>query len=166
MERDKLIYWAGFFDGEGHIELAFIISTPGAYYGSGGHYYFQLWIDQRIEKPNEFFAELLDNFGGRIIPHKKWPGSFRWYIGGQNGRQFLDAILPYLRVKRRTAELAIEFQKSKERTRERHLIRLPASEIELRDKILEEYFSLFRGTKSKRNRKFGRDYLKQCNSPF
>lgn len=159
MEQDRLGYWAGFFDGEGHIELTFTTSTLGAHYGHG-RYLFQLWIDQRIENPKVFFAELLNNFGGSIIPHDKWPGSFRWFISGEKGRRFLEAILPYLRIKRREAELAIDFQKSMQRTIDERLIRLPAPEIELRDKILEEYYALFKGTKSKRTLKFGRDYIK------
>jgi len=157
--KNELIYWADFFDGEGHIELAYRLSSSHSYLGHGA-YQFQVWADQRLDDPDYFFAELVNNFGGRVIPHKKWPGSFRWYIGSKLGRKFLEAILPYLRVQKRLAELGIAFQKSMQETRDNKLINVPKSEIIKRDNILREYFSLYRGTKSKRVLRLGQDYIK------
>lgn len=159
MEKDSLNYWAGFFDGEGHIELAYRLSTAHSYLGHGT-YKFQLWADQRLKNPDHFFAELINNFGGNVIPHKDWPGSFRWYISGKQGREFLEAILPYLRVQKRLAELGIAFHNSMQETRDNKLINVPRSEIIKRDNILLEYSSLYRGTKSKRVLRLGQDYIK------
>ncbi len=159
MDNKSLSYWAGFFDGEGHIELAYRLSTSHSYLGHGA-YKFQVWIDQRLKNPEHFFAGLLNNFGGHIVSHRKWPGSFRWHISGKAGRQFLEAIMPYLRIKKRLAELGIAFQKSMQETRDNKLINVPKSEIIKRDNILREYFSLYRGTKSKRILRLGQDYIK------
>lgn len=157
MRKEELAYWAGFLDGEGHIELA---HTNPATYSPHGRYMFQVWIDQWTDSPDVLFAELLHNFGGRVIAHKKVGNSFRWYISGKNGRQFLEALLPYLRDKRRVAELGIALQKRMDTYRSKKgTHRLPESEILARDAILKEYFSLVKGNKPKRIRKLGRRML-------
>lgn len=163
MKKDSIIYWAGFFDGEGHIELHYIPSLLQNLQYGRGHYQFQIWLDQRLNDPEEYFAELLTHFGGGIIHHYHRPGSYRWYNGSIRGRNFLEAILPYIRIQKRLGELAIEFQKSMQRTIDDRLLSVPDSEIEIRDKILEEYGLLFKGTKSKRVMRLGRDYI---NQPF
>lgn len=39
-----------------------------------------------------------------------WSNTLKWQLNGKKAARFLKEILPYLRVKRRQAELAIEFQ--------------------------------------------------------
>jgi hypothetical protein len=38
---------------------------------------------------------------------------YRWKIAGQAASEFLKAVLPYLVIKRKQAEIAIEFQATK-----------------------------------------------------
>lgn len=154
METDKLIYWAGFFDGQGHVELAYVKPTTAR---PRGRYSFQLWINKWARDPHTLFADLTSNFGGRVIPSDgSLPYNTRWYISGSTGRHFLESILPYLRVKKRVAELGIELQKRMERNGNKVLT---ATEIETRDRILEEYFSLIPGNKPSRIKKLGADFL-------
>jgi len=153
MDTVELAYWAGFFDGEGHIELAY---TSPTYANPRGRYAFQVWLDQWTETPDEFFAPLLDKFGGRVIPHKKNPNCYRWYISGENGRRFLESILPYLRKKKRVAELGIEYQSMMQKGRGGKRTRLEETDIRARDIILREYYRLTEVTQPKRKRKLGR----------
>ncbi len=156
MRPEELAYWAGFFDGEGHIELA---HTNPSGYNRYGRYMFQVWLDQWTDSPDIYFSQLLDNFGGRVIAHKEVGNVYRWYISGENGRRFLEALLPYLRDKKRAAELGIELQKRMQLGRGGRRTQLEESEVLARDTILKEYFSLIKGNKPKRIRKLGRRTL-------
>lgn len=153
MDAVQLAYWAGFFDGEGHIELAYTSPTSA---NPRGRYMFQVWIDQWTETPDEFFEPLVNNFGGRLIAHKKKPNSYRWYIGGENGKRFLETVLPYLRKEKRRAELAIQYQSMMQKGHGGKRSRLQESEIRVRDAILREYYTLTQVTQPKRSRKLGR----------
>lgn len=157
MTNVSLAYWAGFFDGEGHIELAHTNPTGSKPYGQ---YTFQLWIDQWTNSPQLVFSELLGTFGGRVIAHKPAANKFRWYISGPNGRSFLEALLPYLRKKKEAAKLGIELQKRMQLNRgARRSARLDEAEIYARDEILKKYYALFEGNRPKRIRKLGQRLL-------
>ena len=157
MDKEKLAYWAGFFDGEGHVELAFTNRKP---YSRRGRYMFGVWINQWTKAPDVLFDELSKNFGGVPKLQKKTPNNVRWQIAGPNGRQFLEALLPYLRKKKRQAQLGIEMQRRMDFYRnERRGRPLPESEILDRDAILLEYFSLFEGNKPKRKPNLGQYHL-------
>lgn len=152
MEKETNIYWAGFFDGQGHIELGYRKPTNSSPYGA---YIFQIWIDQWTKNPSEFYADLLEAFGGKLIPHKKSSGSIRWFISGEKGRGFLEALLPYLRGNKRAAELGIALHK---RMRTNGTL-LDEAECQARDIILEEYYSLMQDNEpKKRIRRFGQSY--------
>ncbi len=154
MKNDKLIYWAGFFDGQGHVELAY---TNPTHANPRGKYAFQVWINQWSKAPNEFFGELTANFGGRVIPSDKSsrPYNARWYASGTSARSFLESILSYLRKRKREAELGVDLQRRMAKNRGKPLTE---SEIKARDAILEEYFSLILGNNpSRRMRKLGSD---------
>lgn len=149
MEKEKSIYWAGFFDGQGHIELGYRKPTYSSPYGA---YIFQIWIDQWTKYPLEFYADLLDAFGGKLIQHQKSSDSVRWFISGERGREFLEALLPYLRSNRRAAELGIALHKRMHTDG----TRLNENECQARDIILEEYYSLMEDIEpKKRTRSFG-----------
>ena len=163
MKTTKLAYWAGFFDGEGHVELAFTNPKP---YSRRGRYMFGVWINQWTKTPDILFAELVGSFSGRPKPQKNSPNNFRWQIAGANGRQFLEALLPYLRKKKRQAELGIEMQRRMHFYRnERRGRPLPESEILARDAILLESFSLFEGNKPKRKPNLGQYHLLKGRNP-
>lgn len=148
------IYWAGFFDGEGHVELSYIPYKRYLY----GRYLFQVWIDQRTKDPSELFGEIISNFGGDTFEHKEYPGSYRWYASGLNGRRFLEAIVPFLRLKKRQAELGIELQKHMQYCKELKVGILSKVERLERDKILAEYYDSINSSNRRRKRKFALQY--------
>ncbi len=149
MEKGKSIYWAGFFDGQGHIELGYRKPTYANRYGA---YIFQIWIDQWTKNPLDFYADLIKTFGGKLIKHKKRSDSVRWYISGEKARSFLEALLPYLRGNKRAAELGIALHK---RMHTNGTL-LDEAECQARDMILEEYYSLVQDSEpKKRIRSFG-----------
>ena len=164
MKKEKLAYWAGFFDGEGHVELAFTNPIPSS---RRGRYMFQIWITQWTKTPYILFAELLENFGGKITKSQKnVTNIFKWHIAGPNGRQSLEALLPYLRKKKRQAELGIEMQRRMDFYRnERRGRPLPESEILDRDAILKEYSSLIEGNRPKRKLNLGQYHLLKGRKP-
>ena len=162
MGREKLIYWAGFFDGEGHIELAYTNPKP---YSPHGRYMLGVWINQWTKTPYVLFAELLDSFSGSPKLQKNAPNNFRWQIAGPNGRQFLEALLPYLRKKKRQAELGIAMQKRFHSGHGGKRSRLQESEILARDAILLEFLSLFEGNKPKRKPNLGQYSLLKGRKP-
>lgn len=98
-------YAAGFLDGEGCISI-----------GKQGGKALVLKVDlgQQDKRPLDWLVSL---FGGNISYHKPRPsspnGSFVWALTAGPAQAFLRGVLPYLRVKREAAELAIAFQDTK-----------------------------------------------------
>ena len=114
MNKEDLIYFAGYFDADGHVtgqrrkdrrrEIAFKIGVTGAV----------------LERLEEFKAA----FGGDMtITHKKgyqWkPGSptstrttYQWIVGYQRAEKFIRAILPYMRTKVPQAEAFLKARKT------------------------------------------------------
>jgi hypothetical protein len=95
-------YLAGFFDGEGSISI--IRRKPH------GHV-LHVDVGQIDRRPLEL---LRSRFGGSIQLQRRHSFGRRdlwyWKTGSQNAVPFLEAMLPYLIVKREQAELALRFQ--------------------------------------------------------
>ena len=102
MRKTDLAYAAGIIDGEGSIG---IYRQPT----------YLTWIT--VRNTNEWICQWLRfAFGGYVYthtykpPHLKWKDSWQWRITGSDAADFLRLILPYLRLKKPQAELAIAFQ--------------------------------------------------------
>ncbi|HET7070128.1 MAG TPA: hypothetical protein VFI40_04845 [Nocardioides sp.] len=94
----RLPYLAGFFDGEGSIHIG----------RRGG---LQVNCAQRDMVPLQLLAV---RFGGRVMTQargNKNPVSY-WVIYGAAAARALEALKPYLIVKRAQAEVAITYQKT------------------------------------------------------
>ena len=100
MKRVDLAYMAGLFDGEGCIN----IKKKGRYYS----------LNCKLNMANEFLPNLYKfSFGGSLSKVPQEPPiqtQLAWSITSRNATTFLEAILPYLKLKRNEAELAIKFQ--------------------------------------------------------
>jgi hypothetical protein len=115
VSKQDLIYAAGFFDGEGCIG----IWEGGSYKGRKTP---SLVMVINVTGTNELsIAWWKSTFGvGRIykIPRKhrkdNWSDSWKWLCDARQARSVLEQILPYLKLKRREAELALEFQRHKD----------------------------------------------------
>lgn len=103
MAREEDVIWAaGFFDGEGCVRI-----TRQEKYGKTYH-----WMDVSVFQAEQTSIELLmELFGGSISDHhSKRDIGWWWRAHGPTADAALREMLPYLRVKRRQAEIAINFQ--------------------------------------------------------
>ena len=108
MQKTFLAWAAGIFDGEGSLAIK---RTKRA-----GIVHYQIWVtvgmSDRIENENALNL-LKDCFGGnmcRIKPIGNRIGAISWTIVSRQAMECLTKILPYLVIKKRQAELLIEFQ--------------------------------------------------------
>lgn len=98
-------YIAGFFDGEGCVT---ILKAPPSGKSRTAVYSLTVIISQNGDIP---IVELVELTGvGSIHEHTQSPGAYNWQIRSKEARDFLVAILPYLKSKKEQAEIAIEYQ--------------------------------------------------------
>ena len=104
MEKTDYSYAAGIIDGEGHIQITnkYSVCVKVAMTEE----YVPLWLQM--------------GFSGSIYfkkqQNKKWKRLTQWTITGNNAIIFLRLILPYLKIKRPQADLAIKFISTKQPT--------------------------------------------------
>jgi len=101
---DDLKYAAGFFDGEGCIQIA----TPKKQKNT---YYVYVRVNNTNLNALEFMRRL---FGGSVFAQPRtnlaWSPTWGWVVCSRKAEAFLRAVLPYLVIKKRQAEKAIELQ--------------------------------------------------------
>ena len=135
----RFVVWtAGFFDGEGSITIARNRRPKGRI-----EHCLLVAITQKVRKPLD---EIAERWGGYVIPiynKKTERGYFAWHVSAKIANRFLKDIVAFLRVKRRDAEVGIEFQKTKRDTR-KHPSRFRTSEavLALREAFRKELFSI------------------------
>lgn len=118
MNESDLIYWAGYFDGEGCVSFN---GPPIAGPGAG---------TLRAAVKNTYLPELerlLAAFGGSICVNRNPPPrrtSFHWQVSGKKAATFLRAILPYAREKRPQIELGLALPAMQRLERVPHLAEL------------------------------------------
>ena len=104
--RDRVVWAAGFLDGEGCI----LIERRRNHSGRGWNYKLYTRVSNNDPAPLEIFKDL---FGGYITTQKK-PATTKsishWHGGCRIAAKALRELLPYLVVKREQAEIAISFQ--------------------------------------------------------
>jgi hypothetical protein len=99
-------YIAGFFDGEGCISIS-------KYQGKNNitpAYTLKVVIGQKGDQPLFEFMEITGL--GKIHKHKKQSCSgdfYQWHLCPADAKELLMAMLPYLRNKKREAQIAVEF---------------------------------------------------------
>jgi hypothetical protein len=110
MRKADIAYAAGLFDGEGCITIA------KAWYrkpdGTRRYYHaLRLTLAMVDKAPVHWLADL---FGGSVKPHspgnKKYRPQWRWEVRSLKAEKMLNAIYPYLKVKRKQADLAFLFR--------------------------------------------------------
>ena len=103
MELTKIAWAAGFMDGEGYIGITRCLDRRT------GRLYYRVQVDvgQVHREPIALFQEL---FGG-TIGHRtnKKQGCWNWRKFGKEACEVIRILLPYLVVKRRQAELVLEY---------------------------------------------------------
>ena len=107
MKKTDLAYIGGFLDGEGCICLT--------RFGNKRQY---IRLDVQVVQANEWVIQWLKySFGGFVCKVKSYKlhhkQRWAWKISSREALAFLKVILPYLKLKRGEAELAIKFQESR-----------------------------------------------------
>lgn len=104
----ELAYTAGIIDGEGNIGI-----YPNT--TKNGYPVFRLRV--RVNNTNEWIIHWLqEKYAGSIgITSRKensyrWKDAWWWTVSCRKAGEFLEAIFPYLIIKKPQAELAIKFQ--------------------------------------------------------
>lgn len=142
----ELAYWAGFFDGEGYIGIYKYKQNDG-YHKSPG-YSVVMGLTLTNKKIVEEFGCLFKGFQITRREYKRNPNAktqYYWQAKGHTAIAVLKALMPFLKLKKRQAELAIEFYERKGPNPSRPLTN---SELQLR----EEYYQKMRQL-NKRGRK-------------
>ncbi len=114
MKKIDLAYLAGILDGEGKISI--VTNNSGKYRNGKRRKRMQLLVF--ITNSNEWLINwVFFNFGGTIYKPKKKQSFYKqiyvWQISSAKALGFLKLILPYLKIKKPQAELAIKFQEKK-----------------------------------------------------
>lgn len=107
-------YLAGFFDGEGCIIV----------HKNGRTYWFSISASQINPEP---LKRLSEYFGGRIFRDSSRPGlrsRHLWRLTSLRALAALEAMLPFLTVKRDEAVLAVQFQEQLSKPKSRTLVAL------------------------------------------
>lgn len=136
-----LVYFAGLFDGEGCININHHKPQNGK---KTEQHTLRCHLGMSCEN---LVRSLGAKFGGSIkyrpihLKNPKWKDQWVWTIESNQARDWLKLMLPYLRLKNREAEVAIEFQDMRQGNRGR--IRVPQSELDNR----QRYYELLRSMK-------------------
>lgn len=128
LTTEELAYIAGIVDGEGSIGLITVMgnhrpakrrNSRSAGKEHPGHSP-QTKMRVSVGMTERSIPEwLCSEFGGyltyREFPDKNWKPRCDWTATSQIAARFLEAILPYLRIKKVQAEIALAFQKKRVR---------------------------------------------------
>ena len=113
--NEILAYTAGIMDGEGSICIA--KSAPSVKNGTKSPSH---WLQVGIINTNRELIEWLEKtFGGHISDNSHSPSRKRqrpcwaWRVTSIQAKIFLQSIYPYLKIKKKQAKLAIEFQEKR-----------------------------------------------------
>lgn len=107
IDRDLVCYLAGFFDGEGCLNVARVTDPK---YRAGYHLTLRASLSSSNDRP---LLRAQAVFGGCICTQKPHGLSRRlsytWTLYGDRAKSFLSALEPHLIVKRQAAQLAVSF---------------------------------------------------------
>lgn len=112
VSTEYLCWLAGFFDGEGSVSIGVnhykLVNAPF----KGKRYHLRINIVQNIK---EVLEEIKGHFGGCLKLQKVYYANlqrpiYNLAIDAHKAREFLTAVYPHLKVKRKQAEVGIAFQ--------------------------------------------------------
>ncbi len=109
-EEKDLAYFAGFIDGEGYIGISRMAQRKAV------SPQWRVQVSASNTDPR-VISQLKECFGGHFnLCHKRKFGNdrpvFQWCVISKQASIFLQAIRPYLKMKRDQADIAISFQKT------------------------------------------------------
>ena len=142
MKKIELAYLAGFLDGEGCFTLVKTYRQDVRF-----DYWGNIQCGMANTPQNREILQWLKNlFGGY---YKEFPQTEKrklrnqkpvvfWRIVSQSSAKCAKQLLPFLRVKRRQAEIIIAFAKLQEKHRRKRGLKFTKAEIEKRENLLQE----------------------------
>lgn len=116
-----IAYLAGIIDAHGSISIQKASKTKK--YGKGKsctnvYYALKVSISGTKTEPHELAVSL---FGGSISSHQpdniKYKRQYQWNVSGTTAKEFLNAVIPYLRVKKMQGIIGVNFQDLLEKQR-------------------------------------------------
>jgi hypothetical protein len=115
--QSKLAYLAGFFDGEGSFSICRTRSTVRTMADGSIKKYIVYKLDVSLTNTNrEVLDWIVSNFGGAVYASKQesrkstYLPRYSWRCNNNEERErFILGVLPYLKVKKPMAEIALEF---------------------------------------------------------
>lgn len=119
--KTELAYAAALIDGEGCIFVGFTFAYGGTYKKKK---YRRSFLCVNIATTDDVLPQWMHRrFGGSIYKRKKLYGfqtSYQraWTLTGKSAGEFLQAVLPYLVLKKAQAKLAIRFQLARNNDKE------------------------------------------------
>ena len=119
----NLNYLAGFIDADGWIGI--YKSNPNGKEQKSPRYTLEIGIGQ-IMRGYEMFKEFEKQFGGHVSIYKmpedkpQWKQQCRYKANGDTAKKILEKIRTKLILKQEQCELAIEFQRKKNKTNKKH----------------------------------------------
>jgi len=128
---------AGLFDGDGSIGIR---KTTWQRLRSPG-YQLQVYVDNT----DKAIVEWVHNeFGGCLSVRKRgrWKDIWRCMLVSKQAAKLLETILAYLRVKKRQAEIGLEFQRGVGKFTTGYHHPLPREEVERRERLFREMRAL------------------------
>jgi hypothetical protein len=104
-KSDVLDAWAaGFFDGEGHIQVNAHVNKTGE---------LRLIVGQVVKEPLDLLQKLYGgNIHYQVTKSDRWANIWRWQLQSRKAVEALRRMLPYMTVKNEQAKLAIQFQET------------------------------------------------------
>ena len=104
-------YLAGFFDGDGCVNIA----TRQQRKGIGPQHYLQIIFSQCNQPILEYWRERVNR--GRVYrtahPDNGHKQLYQWRMFDRDAEVVLRAMLPHLHIKRKEAQIALKFQRTK-----------------------------------------------------
>lgn len=141
LSTEELAYMAGIVDGEGSISLVRTLqhhrsvikrnsrSNGNPHPGISERLVLTVAVGMTAGViPNWLHEEFGGRLNYRVNKNPKWKNRWDWLASSQIGSEFLKAVLPYLILKKRQAELAIQFQDA----------RIPGLPIEMEQRLVDE----------------------------
>jgi len=135
----KLAYVAGWMDGEGSIYISKIKNVRS------GNYLYVLGVStsntdkEIIDWFEKEFGAYRTALGYKIRKHPNHQLAYQWFSSSKTACEFLKILVPYLKIKKKQAKLAIAFQEKKSKAKmERKGQKLTEKEYKWRDKCYQE----------------------------
>lgn len=109
---DDMVWMAGFFGGEGCIQISRAIPRRGK------HHSHSLYVSV-VNTDHDVLLLFQHNFGGVITQLKRKTGykqAWTWVVSSEVAVRCLSKLLPYLKTKHRQALIGLEFETLKRET--------------------------------------------------